>query len=81
MRSGIGGDDLPPGGHELERLSAQITLGCIEELHGLRMATRHASDGEPGTLPDIVVIYLRHGCPEAAVELSLGREELLPLPL
>jgi hypothetical protein len=81
MRSGIRGNDLALGGDELERLRTQIALGRVEELHGLGMAARHARDGEPGALPDVVIVNLCHGCPEASVELSLGREELFPLPL
>ena len=81
MRSVIQGHHLALDRSELERLRGEEALGPVEELHELGVAARDARDGQPGALPDVVVVDLGHGRAEAPLELSLDGQELLPLPL
>src|SRR5919204_127750 len=74
LRSALARDDhLPVGADELPFSRAQVALDGIEELVQLRVTAAGACHGECRALPEVVVVDLGHGCPEAFVELRLRR--------
>src|ERR671936_2864405 len=66
---------------ELERLSDEVALGGVEEAVDVPMRPPDARERQPGALPDVVVVDFGDGGAEAALQLGLHGEELLPLPL
>src|SRR3990172_5063192 len=81
FRGLIEGHHLARDAGELERTAAEIALGAVEELLHLAVAASDAREREASTLPDVVVVHLRHRGAEAPLQLRLRREELLALAL
>jgi hypothetical protein len=81
MRSGIERHDLALDVHELPLLPGEVALGAVEELLELPVLSGHASHGQRGPLPEIVVVDLGDRGAEAIPELCLGRGDVLALPL
>ena len=65
--------------HPLAR--GEPAFSAICQLLGLVGGTRDARNGERGPLPEIVVVDLGDGGPEAVAEVVLGRANEVPLPL
>src|SRR5438094_3755411 len=81
IRSGIGAHYLSLGAHELVLLSVQIADRLFEQLLRLAVLAGDAGHGQPGALPEGVVVDHGHRRAEAVLELRLCRLDVLPLSL
>src|SRR4029453_7616879 len=79
MRSLTGRHHLSLDPHELVFLSVQVANGLFEQLRRLPMLARDASNGQPASLPQVVVVDLCDGGAEAVLELRLRRLDKLAL--
>src|SRR5207253_1866034 len=66
---------------ELVLLAVQVPNRLLEELLDFVVLARHAGNGQPGSLPELVVVDLRDRDTEAVLELRFCGLDELALPL
>src|SRR5215210_2866246 len=81
MRSLTGCHQLSLDAHELVFLAIQVPNRLLHQHLGLAVLARHAGNGQPRTLPEVVVVDFRDRRPEAVLQLRFCRFDVLPLAL
>src|SRR4029450_5710933 len=81
IRSLTGGHHLPLDTDQLVLLSVQVANRFFEQPSRLAVLAGDAGHGQPAPLPELVVVDLGHGCPEAVLQLRLRRLDVPALAL
>ncbi len=81
IRSVVWVDDEALGQCDFPLLSAQPPFGLVEQPLGFAVLACDAGDGDARTLPDVVVVDLRHGGADAPLQLRLRGAEVVALLL